>query len=242
MRRITTILLFSLAILLSHKLSAQYINAYINAGAVTSQIEGDELKGFKHWGFSGGVGAFLRFGNDGTWALSVETDYSSRGVFNELHTSENPYNVSLTLHYIDIPLTVFFRDPLGGIRIGIGPVYSRLVQQPHGHIDCRPSYFLPDTNDMSFLKSDLSLAGEIRFPIWQGLQFSVRYQHSLLPVKKGWSFTEGDEQWQNDCFNQSVMFRLLWQFGEPERPPRKNAQSRRPSHQNRPNVRVNRRR
>lgn len=221
---------------------AQFINAYVTGGAITSQIEGDELKGFNRWWFTGGVGAFVRFDQEGTWSMSVEADYAGRGVYNNLHTSQNLYNIDMVLHYVDIPVTVFFKDPFGGLRIGLGPVYGRLVQQPHDTIQCRPSYFFPDTTDMAFLKNDMSLAGELRFTIWNNLQLSVRYQHSLFPVKKGWTFTEGEHKWQNDCYNQSVMFRLIWQFGEPERSNHKRSQAHKPHSGNKPKVTVRRRR
>ena len=137
-------------------------------------------------------------------------------------------------------MTFFFKDPIGGIRIGLGPVYSRLVQQPHGEMEFNPRHFCPDTSDMSFLKNDLALAGEVRFAVWNNLHFSLRYQYSLFPVKKGWTFTEADRSWSNDCYNQSVTFRLLWLFGEPEKPSRHQAQPRRNTVYNRPNVRVRR--
>ena len=237
------VILLALAAVFATAGKAQYINAYVNAGAITSQIEGDELKGFNHWGFSGGVGAMVRFDEAGTWTMSVEADYSGRGVYNNLHNSKNLYNIDMSLHYVDIPVTVFFKDPIGGLRIGLGPVYSRLVQQPHGKMEFRPTYFCPDTTDMSFQKNDLALAGELRFTIWSSLQLSVRYQYSILPVKKGWSFTEGSRTWQNNCYNQSVTFRLVWQFGEPERPVRNKPQPRHNNRQhNKPNVRIHRRR
>ena len=210
------------------RMSAQYINAYVDAGGITSQIEGDELKGFKHWGFTGGVGALVRFDAHGRWAVSIETGYSSRGVHNNLHNMDNLYNIDLTMHYVDIPVTLFFKDPYGGIRVGAGLMYSRLVQQPHGQIQCRPSFFHPDTDDMTFLKNDLALMGELRFGLWRNLQLSLRYQYSLFPVKKQWHFTEDEgkateRSWANDCFNQSITCRLIWQFGEQERPERQKA-------------------
>lgn len=240
MKRLPPYLFFLLLALVPLRAGAQYINAYIDAGAITSQIEGDELKGFKMWNFTGGVGAFVRFDQYGTWGLSIEADYAGRGVYQNLHNSKNLYNIDLRMHYVDIPVTVFFKDPYGGIRIGLGPVYSRLVQQPHGEIEYSPNHFLPDTSDMNFLKNDFSAAAEIRFTIWNNLYMSIRYQQSLFPVKKNWHFTENDNTWANDCFNQSLSFRLLWQFGEPDRPSRRQAQTRRPNNHNRPNVHVRR--
>lgn len=219
MKRYITLILMMLAIT---TLQAQRIHAYADAGAVTSQIEGDELKGFNHWNFTGGIGAIANLDDQDRWSLAVETDYSCRGVYNRKYNSANYYNIDLNLHYVDIPLTLFFHDPYGGLYIGAGLTYSRLVSQPHGRIDYRPTYFIPDTNDMQFLKNDIAAAIEFRCKLWKRMQLSVRYQYSIIPVKKDWHFQQKelgvDEMrgWSNDCYNSSLSFRLLWQFGDDE--------------------------
>ncbi len=193
--------------------------AYPIVGATASQIRGDELRGFKKWGFTAGVGSTLSLSDDGMWKLSLEASFSQRGAFNNTH---NPYSLyDFTLNYVDIPLTLHFTDPYGGITIGAGLSYSRLVQQPHGNLLYIPTYFVPDTSDLSFLKNDLAAAIDVRFPLWKGLTLSFRYQHSLIPVKKGWSFTEynqmfsgGSKTWSNDLYNSSISIRLLYVFGE----------------------------
>lgn len=210
MKRLITFTIFSLLLLPA---TAQRINAYVTAGTITSQVEGDELKGFAHWGFHGGVGAWVNLDERDCWAMSIETDYSCRGIFNKRYSHENLYNIDMNLHYVDIPLTFFFRDPYGGLRIGAGLVYSRLVSQPHGTIDYRPKYFVPDTSNMAFLKNDLAAAIEARFNIWQGLLFSARFQYSLIPVKRDWHFQYEGNEWSNNCYNSSLIFRLIWQFG-----------------------------
>ncbi len=213
-QKIIPLLAALLLLLAPGTLKAQRIHAYVSGGAVTSQIEGDELKGFKHWGGTGGVGAVARLDRDGSFSLAVEADYSGRGIYNNSHSIENPYNIRLNLHYVDIPLSVIYRDPWGGLRIGVGLCYSRLVAQPHGTIEFNPNYFVPDTTDMTFLKNDLSPLIELRIPIWNGLQLSARYQFSVIAVKRDWHFTENGNTWANNCFNQSLMIRLQWQFGD----------------------------
>lgn len=198
---------------------AQRISAYLNSGAVGSQIEGDELKGFEHWNYTGGVGAIAKLTEDGMWSLAVETDYSCLGVFNNKYSSSNLYNISLNLHYINLPITFFFHDPYGGMQIGAGLVYSRLVSQPHGKIRYNQNMFVPDTSDMSFLKNDLAGAIEFRFPVWENLKASVRYQYSIIPVKRDWAFSDKNGTWTRDCYNSALSFRLLWQFGEEKSKP-----------------------
>lgn len=212
------LILSAFFLLLTLSMQAQSISAYVTAGAIASQVEGDELKGFSHWGLHGGVGTIFQLDDIDRWALSIETDYSCRGIYNYKYSTENYYNIDLDLHYVDIPVTFFFRDPFGGLRIGAGLVYSRLTSQPHGNLEYRPNFFSPDTNDMSFLKNDLAGALEIRFDIWRGLQFSARFQYSLIPIKKDWHFQYSEEVWANDCYNSSLTFRLLWQFGYDDKP------------------------
>jgi hypothetical protein len=212
MRKLT--LLFFLLVATLSLQAQQRIQAYLNAGTTLSQVEGDELKGFSHLGFTGGVGAWIHLDDRDRWALAVETDYNCRGIANHKSSSENYYNIQLDLHYVDIPVTLFFHDPYGGLQIGLGMVYSRLVAQPHGTVFFNPNFFIPDSSDMKFLKDDLAPAIEMRFTVWQNLKLSVRYQRSIIAIKKGWTFKMGDETWSNDCYNSSVSIRLAWQFGE----------------------------
>lgn len=196
-------------------LQAQRIHGYVNGGYCGAQVEGDELKGFGHTGLTGGVGAFTELTENGRWALGIETDYTVRGVYHNSGAIGNLYNMKLSLHYVDIPLTLYFTDPFGGLQIGAGLVYGRLVAQPHGIIRFNPNVFVPDTTNMAFLKNDLSAALEIRFNIAKGLIFSTRYQFSLIKVKKDWMFYDisHGESWSNDCYNRSLQLRFIWQFG-----------------------------
>lgn len=204
-----------------HGSQQQRINAYLTTGATFSQIEGDELKGFDKCGFTGGVGALTSLSSDNLFWLSVETDFSQRGAYNN---TGDPYSLrDFTLNYVDIPLMFHFVDPYGGLMMGLGLDYSRLVQQPHGEIRYSPSYFVPDTSNMAFLRNDVALVGDVRFTIWEHLKLNVRMQYSLIPIKKGWNFTEYHHadvptQWANNCYNSSISVRLIWLFGDQPKP------------------------
>ncbi len=216
-------------------LQAQRIRGFISSGVTLSQIEGDELKGFRQWGYTGGVGAIVNLDKNEDWRLSIEALYTQRGSYN---SSGDPYSISLTLDYVDIPLMLHYRDPWGGMLVGVGLNYSRLVQQPHNVMKYNPAYFFPDTNDMTFLNNDLMIVADIRFPVWKGLWFNIRWMYSLVAIKKDWGFTEFrgttpllDDNgnpvlnpdgstvmvprkitWSNDCYSNTLVFRLIWQF------------------------------
>lgn len=234
MRLVGLFFIFYFSFLIS-PLQAQRIHGFVSSGFTLSQIEGDELKGFSKWGYVGGVGAIAAFDRNETWNLSVEALFSQRGAYNG---TGDPYSLSLRMDYIEIPLIMHYRDPWGGMLIGLGLSYSRLVQQPSGKLLYNPKYFFPDTNDMGFLNNDFQVVADIRFPVWRGLWLNIRWQYSLLAVKKDWQFTEFrgttpqlDENgnpmynpdgsiitiprqinWTNNCYNNTLVFRLIWQF------------------------------
>lgn len=209
MKRLLIIALLALPL----SIQAQRIHAYVTSGVTMSQIEGDELKGFKKVGFNGGVGALTAISHNGRWGLSLEAMYAQRGAYNG---TGDPYSIKLTLDYIEIPLLVHFQDPYGGMLFGVGLDYGRLVQQPHNIMQYNPNYFMPDTVDFSFLSDDLSVVADARFTIWRGLQLDIRWQHSLMAVKRQWNFSEYRQgrwyHWDNNCYNHSLTFRLIYQF------------------------------
>lgn len=210
MKRIATFLILSLLVF---NVQAQRIHAYLVGGATISQIEGDELKGFKKWGGTGGVGAMVNLTDNGKWLMSVETNFAQRGVYNK---TNDPFWMKMTLNYIDIPVSFFFHDTRGGMTFGAGFLYGRLIQQPHGIIKYNPDYFIPDTSDMSWLKNDFAVLLDFRFRVWKGLQLNLRWQYSLINIKE-WSFTEISGQkvdnWTNKCHNSSISARIIWEFG-----------------------------
>ena len=194
---------------------SQRIHGLVSSGATLSQIEGDELKGFRLLGYSGGVGALAALDRNERWSISLEALFSQRGSYN---ASNNPYSVALNLNYIDIPFMLHFRDPWGGILIGLGLNYGHLVQQPHGTFYYDTNYFIPDTTDFSFRLTDIAAVADIRFPVWRSLWFNIRWQYSIAAVKRDWLFTElkhngsTTHSWRNDCYNNSLTFRLIWVF------------------------------
>lgn len=207
-----TLLLLILA-LFAGSLQAQRIHAYVTSGVTLSQIEGDELKGYRQIGNVSGVGALMALDNNYRWGMSVEALFSQRGAYNK---TDKPYIGRIPLNYVDIPVMLHYQDPYGGMLFGLGLCYGRLVQQPHNKFEFNPNAFLPDTSDMTFLKSDLCVVADFRFTVWKGLQFNLRWQYSIIPVKKDWLFIEYKNNKAvsslNDFYNNSLALRLIWQF------------------------------
>ena len=205
---------------LSPTLEAQRIRGFVAAGGAVSQVEGDELKGFKQLGLNAGVGAMIDLTGSDRLLLDVEVLYAQRGAWQKT-TSDNVYCMNLYLNYVDIPLLLTYHDPIGGIIAGAGLTYGRLVQQPHSVIYYNDRDVIPDTA-MNFLKNDLTATVDFRFPIWRGLQIDLRWQYSLIAIRKDWQFAHYDgkdaygnyryKYVYNNAYNHSLVMRLIWQF------------------------------
>lgn len=222
MKRLLPLLL----LLLPLSVHGQRIHAFLSSGLTVSQVEGDELKGFKQIGYTGGIGALASISASNQWGLSVETLFSQRGALSSYDTRYYLYHLDLKVNYVEIPVMLHWQDPWGGMLVGVGLSYGRLVRQPHGMIGYDSLFFMPDTNDMTFLKSDLMAVADIRFTIWRGLQLDIRWQYSLLPIKKDWLFYKYNgysvdasgnrtNRWitsSNNCYNNSISIKLIWQF------------------------------
>ena len=159
------------------------------------------------------VGGHAAVSRNNRWGLTTEVLFARRGAYNN---SGDPYSANIKLDYVDIPVLLHFQDPYGGMLFGLGLCYGRLVQQPHFQGKYNPNYFVPDTSDYSFSHDDFAVVADARFTVWRGLQFNIRWQYSLLPVKRDWQFSEYKQgrwySWSNNCYNHSLLFRLIYQF------------------------------
>ncbi len=224
MKHIPIAILFILMTLTAS--AQQRIHAFFTSGVTFSQIEGDELKGFKQIGYTGGVGALVSLSENNRWGMSLEALFSQRGARSTSDTRYYLYYFNVRSNYIEIPLLLHWQDRHGGMLFGAGVSYGRLVRQPHGEIGFSPTFFVPDTTDKTFLPNDFMVVADARFTIWRGLQLNIRWQYSLIAVKRDWTFryfdgyesdSEGNqvERWAtktNDCYNNSIVLRLIWQF------------------------------
>lgn len=214
MKRLIAIAVLTIA--LTAVCSAQNIKAFVTSGATLSQIDGDEVYGFKKFGYVGSVGALIPLESKERWLLSIETMFSQRGAREERSTKTYFYNV--TLPYIEVPVMAHFSDAKGGWTFGVGFSYSRLVGSPTESFRFDSTRFVPNT-EMPYLKNDFAIIADIRFKIWRGLKFNVRYQYSLAPIKKNWDFVEYNDYGAKfnitrNAYNNSLSARLIWVFGD----------------------------
>lgn len=107
--------LIALFLFLVKNIDAQSFNGGILAGAVTSQVNGDNYSGFHQLGWTAGAYVGLPLGEN--FNLRVELKYSLFGSHSDVKeelAGMNHYN--LRLHYIEMP--VMLRYKLGRFTVG----------------------------------------------------------------------------------------------------------------------------
>lgn len=222
------ILLSLLLVFLSFPLSAQRFKGAVIGGMNISQVDGDEVYGFKRVGGHIGLAAILPINN---WDITLETVFSQKGAYEKqqyiyylydttavpldstLYTGE--YN--LRLNYVEIPLMVHYIDK-ERIGAGLGFSYGRLVsssEKEHG------GTIPPYSDTIPFKKNDFSVLVDLQFRIWRQLKGNVRFSYSLVPVRER-TYTDVinqvKEPWTRKQYNNLFTFRLIYVFNEKYRP------------------------
>ncbi|MBN2730739.1 MAG: PorT family protein [Bacteroidales bacterium] len=204
-------LLISLILLLIGVFTqAQSIRGQIITGFNMSQVDGDEVVGYKKIGANLGVGAMLPMGKH--WLISIETLFNQKGAYKkypvEYDTLPYPY-YNLRLNYAEVPIMIHYNDK-DVLTFGTGFSYGRLVfmkEIEHGSQIDWP------TRTGDYNRGDWNFLFNVRFRMYYGLHFDIRYAYSLVKIRTR-TFSNATGMWTRDQFNNTLSFRLVYVFNE----------------------------
>jgi len=189
---------------------AQSIRGEFIAGFNLSQVDGDEVVGYRKPGFNGGVGAALPFGEH--WFVSVETLFNQKGAYKKYPPNTNNLNLpyyNLRLNYAEVPMMIHYNDK-DQITAGLGFSYGRLVSMrevEHGvEIDWPSGNGPYKTDDVNFLI-------DFRFRAFWKVHFNFRYAYSVAKIRTR-IYDNGTSSWTRHQYNNLLTFRLVFVFNE----------------------------
>lgn len=205
----------------------QIIKGEAVLGLNMTQVEGDEVHGFKKPGLHIGAGALIPFGKK--WDIGMQVTFNQKGA-----TQRKQYQDTLTtgeiltgqykvrLNYVEVPVLVHFTDK-DFITIGAGFSWGRLVgvqEWEHGKL-------VPTTtlNSGTYDKNDFSYIVDLRIKVYGPLKFGVRYQNSMMKIRTREFIDFAGEKWTRDQFNKVLTFKLVYIFNEEQSRQSKNAAS-----------------
>lgn len=213
---------FTLLVVFSFGAKAQFIKGAAIAGFNLSQVDGDEVYGYKRIGANLGLAAIIPFGEN--WDLTVEALYSQKGSYDkyrygvydlkeiegELYIYKKYGSYDLRLDYVEIPVLIHYTDKnvIGG---GVGISYSQLLsssQKEFGY-DVGTELYGGD-----YKKNDLSILADFKLRMYKNFWLNARYSYSLSPIKQREFRDNKWEVYKEDQFNNTVTLRLIWIFND----------------------------
>lgn len=189
----------------------QFIGA-ASLGFNLTQVDGDEIFGFKKFGLNASAAAFYPFTDK--WFVSVEVQFAQKGAFQKYPFVQDPtkglpfYNVRFD--YLEVPLMIHFLDKKF-LMIGAGISFSRMVSMKEiewGVIINNSVATSPYDRD------DYSWIIDVRVPLKDRFKINVRYSYSIDKIRtRVFSNISGNE-WTRDQFNNVITLRLVYMFNE----------------------------
>ncbi len=217
MIRIKTLIVILLIIIgISPKVSGQIIKGEALLGFNLTQVEGDEVHGFKKPGLNIGAGVLIPFKKN--WDISMEVIFNQKGARQKPQYTDSLSNghvitgeYKLRLNYVEVPLMVFYTDK-EFISVGAGFSWGRLVGvQEWEHGNRVESTTL---TSRTYNKNDFNYIFDARIRIKGPLKFGVRYQNSMTKIRTR-EFTDfSGNTWTRDQYNKVLTFRLIYIFNE----------------------------
>lgn len=220
-------LLLALFILLSTDGFSQRILGAVSAGTNLSQVDGDEVYGFKKFGLNVGPSVIIPFGKTKKWSVTLELLFSQLGSrqkeqysndsIADTTTSEYYDGYKLKLSYVQIPVLIHFTDKKI-VAAGVGFLYGQLVsaKEWEDYNDLR-GFFRTNTNLRSpYTLSDLEVVADLRLRLYQRLWFNFRYSYSIFPIRTR-QFVNPiypDQVETRKQYNNVLTFRLTYIFNE----------------------------
>lgn len=209
-----------LLLFIATAMQAQVFKGELIGGMNLSQVDGDEIYGFKKPGLNLGVGVELPISKN--FFLSTEVLFTQKGakqrakmdtiliVDNEDSIRFNgAYN--LRLNYMEVPLIFSFKHE-DAFTIGVGASYARRVGVKEIEQDI---YNKSAIADSAYSPNDFCLLAETRVRLYENLWFNLRYSYSMSSIRERTytAYTSG-EKFTQQQYNNVLSFRFIWVIGK----------------------------
>ncbi len=208
-----SLLLFVFAL---QRVSAQVIKGEAILGMNLTQVDGDEVFGFKNVGANMGAGVLIPLKKN--WDVSLEAIFTQKGANQKAQYRDSLNNgvvitgaYKLQLNYVEVPVLVMYTDK-EFISAGAGFAWGRLVgvkEWEHGKL-----VETTTLNSGVYGKNDFSILADLRIRIYKQLKFNLRYQYSLASIRTREFENLAGEKWTRQQYNNVISFRLIWVFNE----------------------------
>lgn len=233
MRHMKKLTLFLLILALAGAAQAQRFIGSVIAGANFTQVDGDEVAGFYHPGFNGGLSVMMPLDNSFHWFATIELLYTQKGSYQNAYRANatlsdtvpllwhnedfsvpfnNKIKYQLHLDYVEVPVVFHYEDWRSGCSIGAGFAWGRLVR---AHEIENGWTTTTDLRSGMYSQNDWSVIADAKIRLWKGLKLNFRFQYSFIPLRtRIYNPFVPDLKEVRKQYNNVITVRLIYSFNE----------------------------
>lgn len=191
---------------------SQAFQGALALGANLTQVDGDEMYGFKKFGFNAAAVAIMPFKKN--WAFSIEASYTQKGSYEKYPNVQNPLKelpyYNLRLSYAEVPFLVHYTDK-EFLTVGLGMAWGRLVELKEIEWGLNTGATIYSGE---YSRDDISGIFDLRFPVYKGLNINFRYSYSFAKIRHREYFNISGDTWKRKQYNNVLTLRLYYIFNE----------------------------
>lgn len=202
MKNIYKLAILSSFILLSLTAKSQDFKTGFSLGVNTSQISGDNLSGFRQFGFY--LGGFAKYELDKDKSLQFEIIFTQKGSRKLADPEEGDFTFyNLRVNYAEVPLLYRF-GVHENIVLEVGPYVSALLS--FNEEDENGTF----TDLREFNRVDVGALFGVSYYFTERLDVNVRFTNSLIPVR---SHLSGSQfRLNRGQYHTAIAFCIQYQF------------------------------
>ncbi len=176
-------------------------------GANFAQVDGDHFAGFRKVGLNAGGIMYAQLGKN--VAASLEILYSQKGSKSNLSqpSVSKKYQIQdykIDLAYAEIPLQINYFDRRKS-HFGGGISFAQLISSKE-QVNTLPAFNNDSLEMYQFRKSDINLVLGGNLHLWEGLFLNIRFQYSLIPIRKQFHPEFGRAEQYNNMWTVRLMY------------------------------------
>lgn len=205
-----TIIIIIISLIVSFNAKSQVIKGVIIAGANASQVDGDEVYGYYHFGANVGLGAIIPFTE--RWSVSIETLFNQKGgkgnFLKLIDSLGGLYKINL--NYVEVPVLIHFEDKKI-LNVGVGISWSRLV----GVKEWQNGKQVNSTSISGpYTKNDFNIIADVSVRLYRQLKLNFRFSYSFIKIRERTYSDLNNNSWTRKQYNNMLTLRLLYVFNE----------------------------
>lgn len=199
-------------ILFSSSTQAQLFKGFGSLGLNLSQVDGDEVYGYKKAGLHAGLGVMMSPYKN--WDVSLETNFTQKGARQRVQYPLDSLNGAyrLSLDYLEVPVLVYYTDK-DFVTVGTGFSWGRLVRAEEWEHEKKTA---TTAQNGVYSTNDFDVLIDLKMKMSRKFSFNFRYSYSMAKIRTREFIRLDGSSNVRQQYNNMLTFRLVYFFNKDE--------------------------